>query len=79
MRRLLDQMLNVQWPRPLDAGEYSKWGELRVWLERCIGFGLGVFDLVIVDEAHKSRGTDSGLSRLLGNVIIRSDSREPWR
>lgn len=74
VRCLLDELLEIQWPRPLDPGEYSKWGELRIWLERCIGFGLGVFDLVIIDEAHKSRRAESGLSRLIENVIIRSDS-----
>ena len=72
VRRLLDQLLDVQWPRPLDANEYSKSGSLRVWLEHGIGFGLGVFDLIIIDEAHKSRGTQSGLSRLIENVIVSS-------
>ena len=74
IRRLLDQFVDVQWPRPLDAAEYSKYGALRHWLERSVGIGLGVFDLVIIDEAHKSRGTESGLSRLLENVIVSSDT-----
>lgn len=73
-RRLLNQLLDVQWPRPLDAAEYSKYEELRHWLERCVGIGFGLFDLVIIDEAHKSRGSESGLSRLLDRVIISSDS-----
>ena len=60
--------------RPLDAGEYSKYGALRPWLERSVGIGLGVFDLIITDEAHKSRGTGSGLSRLLDGVIVPSDT-----
>ena len=74
IRRLLDQFVDVQWPRPLDAAEYSKDGALRRWLERSVGIGLGVFDLVITDEAHKSRGTESGLSRLLERVIVSSDT-----
>jgi hypothetical protein len=74
IRRLLDELLTqIMWPRPLEASEYSQDGELRVWLERSVGFGLGVFDLIIIDEAHKSRGTESGLSRLLSNVIVASD------
>jgi superfamily II DNA or RNA helicase len=73
VRCLLDQLLELQWPSLLDPGQYSKWGKMRLWLERCIGFGLGVFDMVVVDEAHKSRRTDSGLSRLLANVIITAD------
>lgn len=74
IRRLLEQFEEVQWPRPLDADEYSKSGALRHWLERSVGIGLGVFDLIITDEAHKSRGTESGLSRLLESVIVPSDT-----
>ena len=33
-----------------------------------IGIALGRFDLVVIDEAHKSRGEDSSLSRILGPV-----------
>ena len=36
--------------------------------------GLGVFDLIITDEAHKSRGTESDLSRLLERVIMPADT-----
>lgn len=38
-----------------------------------IGYGLGSFDLVVIDEAHKSRGADSSLSRILGPVTWESD------
>jgi len=72
VRQWLCKLLEVVWPKPLEAAEYSKLGELRTWLERSVGCGLGVFDLVIIDEAHKARGTESGLSRLLSNVIISS-------
>ena len=34
-----------------------------------IGYGLGRFDLVVIDEAHKARGEDSSLSRLLGPLL----------
>ena len=74
IRRLLEKLVDVQWPRPLDPTEYSSDGELRRWLERSVGIGLGVFDLIITDEAHKSRGTESGLSRLLERVIVPSDT-----
>jgi hypothetical protein len=74
VRRLLAKLLReIEWPRPLDATEYGKDCELRLWLERCVGVGFGVFDLVIIDEAHKSRGTESGLSRLLENVVMPSE------
>jgi superfamily II DNA or RNA helicase len=74
IRRFLDQFADVQWPRPLEPAEYSKYGALRPWLERSVGIGMGVFDLIIIDEAHKSRGTESGLSRLLEGVIVPTDT-----
>lgn len=60
------------WPGALTAREYGHNAQLRPWLERAVGLGLGVFDLVIIDEAHKSRGQDSGLNRLLNEVILQS-------
>jgi superfamily II DNA or RNA helicase len=69
LNRLLDE---VDWPKALDPGGYSKNGALRPWLEVAVGAGLGVFDLVVTDEAHKSRGSESGLSRLLECVVVHS-------
>ena len=71
--RLLDRLLEeVDWPQTLCSDKYSKRGPLRVWLERVVGLGLGLFDLVIIDEAHKSRSADSCLSSLTENVIASS-------
>lgn len=39
-------------------------------LEKVIGLGLGEFDLVVIDEAHKSRNVESNLERLLKHVIL---------
>ncbi len=60
------------WPGALQAAEYERNAQLRPWLERAVGLGLGIFDLVITDEAHKSRGQDSGLNRLLEQVVLHS-------
>jgi superfamily II DNA or RNA helicase len=68
--KMLEQLGDVAWRSTTDASSYSKNGELRIWLERCVGLGLGRFDLVIVDEAHKSRKTGSGLSRLLNTIVM---------
>jgi hypothetical protein len=69
-RRLLDKFLeDVQWPKTLRRDEYSQDGTLRVWLERIVGLGLGIFDLMIIDEAHKSRSKESRLSSLVDNVV----------
>lgn len=72
-RKLIDELAETTpWPGALTAGEYGRNAQLRPWLERAVGLGLGVFDLVIVDEAHKSRGQDSGLNRLLTDVVLKS-------
>jgi superfamily II DNA or RNA helicase len=77
-RALSNRLLKeVDWPslRRYSTG-YSKSGDPRAWLERIVGLGLGVFDLVVIDEAHKSRGSDSGLTNLLGKIILpSSDAR----
>ncbi len=75
VRKLLNKILSeIRWPQPLAPAEYSKDASLRLWLERSVGIGLGVFDLVIIDEAHKSRGSESGLSRLVKHVIVSADT-----
>ena len=68
--KFLDRLVDeFKWDGSLN-GNYGHGTKLREWLEGSVGLGLGVFDLVIVDEAHKSRGDDSGLSRLLANVVL---------
>ncbi|MBI5271178.1 MAG: type III restriction endonuclease subunit R [Burkholderiales bacterium] len=53
----------------LDKGEYGRGRPIRLALEQVVGLGLGAFDLVVIDEAHKSRGALSNLNRLLEHVI----------
>jgi superfamily II DNA or RNA helicase len=76
-RRLVSDLLSkVRWPEPLYPQNYGRQESLRDHLEAVVGLGLGVFDLVIIDEAHKSRGDDSGLSRVLEKVVLEAtDSR----
>lgn len=57
-----------------DSAEYRSGRKLRPALEQAVGAGLGAFDLIIIDEAHKGRGDDSGLSKLLENVLLASPS-----
>lgn len=58
------------YPKLLDATHYQKHGELRPQLARAVGLGLGMFDLLLIDEAHKSRGEMSMLSQLLEHVVL---------
>ncbi len=63
------------WGKDSLSGEhYSKGNDYQVLLERTIGLGLGSFDLVVIDEAHKSRGDSSILNRVLNNVIIQNST-----
>lgn len=64
--------------KDLIEGDRSEWrkqssfakGEpARKSLCKAIGYGLGQFDLVIIDEAHKNRGTKGNLSTLLEDII----------
>lgn len=76
-RCLLSRLLKeVSWPAPLNAKNYGSRQPLRVWFEKVVGLGLGAFDLIIVDEAHKNRSEDGGLSTVVENVVLAGgDSR----
>ncbi|WP_066459844.1 helicase-related protein, partial [Castellaniella caeni] len=70
-RRLMQALADeTPWSSASVADEYRRNAQLRPWLERAVGLGLGVFDLVITDEAHKSRGQGSGLNRLLKHIVL---------
>ena len=74
-RTLLDNLITATpWPGALTAEAYERDAHLRPCLESAIGLGMGVFDLVIIDEAHKSRGQESGLNRLRNEVVLQSEN-----
>lgn len=56
----------------LKPENYLKHTEFRKGLESVVGLGLGEFDLLVIDEAHKSRGAESNLNRLLEHVVATS-------
>ena len=73
-RKLIQELADeTSWLDALNKKEFGSNKPLRPWLERSVGLGLGVFDLVILDEAHKSRGHESGLNRLLENLVLHAD------
>jgi len=74
IRKLLANLLQFEWKETLNPEHYSTDGIMRIPLEQCVGAGLGVFDLIIIDEAHKSRDLNSTLSRLLDNMIVASNA-----
>ncbi|SES87359.1 DEAD/DEAH box helicase [Thorsellia anophelis] len=65
---------NTPWPNALNAKEYKNDEYLRPFLESAVGLGLGEFDLIIIDEAHKSRKAESGLNKMLTNLLVESAS-----
>jgi len=72
VRELFSELADIPWPGALMADTYARDQSLRPRLEDAVGLGLGLFDLVIIDEAHKSRGEESGLSRLCEHVVLAS-------
>lgn len=75
LNELTNNALINQWGNssPLfDPANYTKDTEFRKGLECVVGTGLGVFDLIVIDEAHKSRGQESNLNRLLSQVVLPS-------
>lgn len=71
-KTICDLTEDTVWPRALKAAKYGHNEDFRPRLERAVGLGLGIFDLVIIDEAHKSRGQESMLSCLLDGVVLTS-------
>lgn len=75
LNELTNNALINQWGNssPLfDPANYTKDTEFRKGLECVVGTGLGFFDLIVIDEAHKSRGQESNLNRLLSQVVLPS-------
>lgn len=70
-RIFLDKLVAEHtWPQLHDGAAYRSGGTLRGALEYAVGLGFGMFDLVIIDEAHKGRQIDSRLSVLLDKVLL---------
>jgi superfamily II DNA or RNA helicase len=64
---------NFDWGMTSFGGNsFAAGNDYKELLENAVGLGLGSFDLVIIDEAHKSRGESSSLSRVLESVIIQN-------
>ncbi|BDQ33394.1 helicase-related protein [Pseudodesulfovibrio portus] len=67
---------HLDWPTIAESNTgYMNSGPYRKPLHDVIGLGLGIFDLVIIDESHKAKGERSGLSRLLNMLCESADAR----
>lgn len=62
------------WSETANGENHAARSALRHAVDQVTGLGLGAFDLVIIDEAHKSRNEESLLSTLLDDVLMRSSS-----
>lgn len=65
----------VDWPAWFNGDGYARGNVVRDHLEKLVGVGLGAFDLVLIDEAHKGRGNETGLARLLELIVPSSQAR----
>lgn len=73
-RRLTQISETVPWSADVwDSASYGNREDLRKPLQQAVGMGLGVFDLIITDEAHRNRAPESALSALLGTVMLATD------
>lgn len=63
----------IVWREANRGASYEQGGEYRRLLRAAVGLGLGPFDLVVVDEAHKSRGEDTALTRILDDTLVSTD------
>lgn len=69
-RKRINQLVKEVGNQPRYSEQnYAVGSPQRRQLATSVGLGLGTFELIIVDEAHKSRGSDSSLNRLLEEVI----------
>lgn len=57
-----------------EGDAFSSGSEYRTLLEKTVGLGLGAFDLVVIDEAHKSRGETSSLNTILNNIVLKAET-----
>ena len=72
---LSDVVNSFNWGMSCENGDdFSSGSEYRSLLEKTVGLGLGAFDLVVIDEAHKSRGETSSLSTILNNIVLKTGS-----
>ena len=73
-KTLSDIVISFNWGMSGFEGDVFYAGsEYRNLLEKTVGLGLGAFDLVVIDEAHKSRGETSSLNTILNNIVLRAE------
>jgi len=75
-RRLEVAFRGLDWGEARRGSNYTKEGDYRTRLASLVGVGLGTFDLLVIDEAHKSRSEDTVISRFLQDIVcVRDDGR----
>lgn len=72
---LIEIFAAAKWREAINKANYKKNGKYWDALHSAIGAGFGAFDLVVIDEAHKSRGDETLLTRLLKVIVPREPRR----
>ena len=70
LKVLREFALRTRWAPLFRPEEYAVGTEFRRMLRLAIGLGFGRFDLVVIDEAHKSRGDEAMLTTLLNEMLL---------
>lgn len=69
---LSDIVISFNWGMSGFEGDVFYVGsEYRNLFEKIVGLGLGVFDLVVIDEVYKSRGEISSFNMILNNIVLK--------
>ncbi|GAB6967155.1 hypothetical protein JCM25156A_11920 [Komagataeibacter kakiaceti JCM 25156] len=70
-RRRLSDLESLAFRDLLSPQDYGANTVIREKLENAVGLGLGAFDLIIIDEAHKNRKPEGSLSTVLEKIILK--------
>ncbi|MDW7548159.1 DEAD/DEAH box helicase family protein [Pseudoalteromonas sp. McH1-7] len=69
---LTEIVKEFNWRRAMLDSNFFSDEQNKTLLKKAVGLGLGEFDLVVIDEAHKSRGDESSLNAILEHIVLQT-------